>query len=290
VLWTQASDGVRLRCAVWGEAPFALVLSGRSEHLEKYAPVADRLQQLGFGMLSLDWRGQGLSERQTADGLGYVRDFTDYQLDIDAALAAFDLPLADIPLLVAHSAGALAARRYLHRSDHIRAAVFSGPMFALKRQGPFDPLLYTVVQLATRLGLGHRLLPGSTQQPTVIAKDFDGNPLTRSRARWDTFHAQLSAHPELGVGGMTLAWISASIAEIRAVRHWPAPEVPTLVLLGSSEDVVSTTAVKDYAAQTPMARLEIITEAEHEVLMENPAIETQVWSYIKQLLEDTNLS
>lgn len=290
MIWARASDGVRIRAAIWGQAPFALVLTGRSEHLEKYAPVAQRLRGLGFGMLCLDWRGQGLSDRQTPNGLGYIRDFKDYQLDIDAILGAAGLPLQDIPLLVAHSAGGLAALRYIRRSDHIQASILSGPMFALKRQGPFDALLYGVVRIAARFGLGHTLLPGSTQQPTVIAREFEGNPLTRSRARWDTFHRQVSTVPELGVGGMTLAWVAASIAEVRTARAWPPLDIPTLVLMGSSEDVVSTAAVQTYTAEADAARLVIVEHAEHEVLMESPDTEAHVWDHVSGFLVENNLS
>ena len=76
----EASDGGKGRIAVWpargGDTPSAakgrkkekprgtvLLLHGRTEFIEKYYPVIEKLLQRGFAVATLDWRGQGLSER-----------------------------------------------------------------------------------------------------------------------------------------------------------------------------------------------------------------------------------
>ena len=67
--WAQAGDGVRLRMAHWpadAARGSVLLFPGRTEYVEKYAPVAAWLNAAGLSVLSLDWRGQGASARLLA--------------------------------------------------------------------------------------------------------------------------------------------------------------------------------------------------------------------------------
>ena len=59
-----------------------------TEYIEKYAHVAEALNAAGYAVASLDWRGQGLSERACDDPMkGHIDRFSEYQADIDALLA-----------------------------------------------------------------------------------------------------------------------------------------------------------------------------------------------------------
>ena len=108
--WLRSADGLALRGVAWGEgAPrgVVLLLQGRTEYAEKYARVAADLGAAGWATATLDWRGQGLSERLWPDrALGHVRRFADYQWDVDA-LAGWAGRLAPgAPrVLLAHSMG-----------------------------------------------------------------------------------------------------------------------------------------------------------------------------------------
>ena len=89
-LWMTAADGVRVRVVCWpqeGARGTVLLLPGRTEYAEKYGRAASDLGTRGYGTLTLDWRGQGLSDRITGDSMtGHVSDFIDYQADLDALL------------------------------------------------------------------------------------------------------------------------------------------------------------------------------------------------------------
>ena len=83
--WRTASDGLRIRTAVWrsGGDKTVLVLPGRTEFIEKYGGVILRLLRRNYSVAIIDWRGQGLSERHaTKRDLGWVKDFSEYQLDV----------------------------------------------------------------------------------------------------------------------------------------------------------------------------------------------------------------
>src|SRR3546814_1406424 len=81
-------DGARLRLArlpAMGarKRGTVLLLNGRSEFVEKYAETACDLVALGFAVHSLDWRGQGLSDRLLPDRQrGHIDDFATLVADL----------------------------------------------------------------------------------------------------------------------------------------------------------------------------------------------------------------
>ena len=122
----QASDGLHLRVAYWpGEGRGTIVLfQGRTEFIEKYYETIGRFIGLGFVVGTLDWRGQGLSERPLSDRRkGHVSDFANYQRDADALIAHLEAVGAPRPwVLVGHSmGGAISARLLMRRGELFQA-------------------------------------------------------------------------------------------------------------------------------------------------------------------------
>ncbi len=74
-----AQDGLTLRAARWaGSAPrgTVVILLGRGEFIENYFEVVEELLTRRFDVVIMDWRGQGLSERELADPRkGPIDDF-----------------------------------------------------------------------------------------------------------------------------------------------------------------------------------------------------------------------
>src|ERR1700693_4686345 len=84
----KTPDGVSLRFARWeppaGRKGTLCVLQGRAEFIEKYFEVVNDARDRGFAVATLDWRGQGLSQRGPSDHRkGHVRNFSDYDLDLE---------------------------------------------------------------------------------------------------------------------------------------------------------------------------------------------------------------
>ena len=79
----RTQDGRRLRAAVFpapGQARGTVALfQGHNEFIEKYFEVIDELRGRGFAVATMDWRGQGGSDRALRNPTkGHVRRFADY--------------------------------------------------------------------------------------------------------------------------------------------------------------------------------------------------------------------
>jgi lysophospholipase len=287
--WLTTSDGVRLRAVVWsgGRRGTAVVFPGRTEFAEKYGRVAGALVARGFAVAVIDWRGQGLSDRlPLTPMLGHVDDFRDYQRDVAALLdLVHDLALPDPSYLVAHSmGGCIGLRTLLERSD-FRAAVFSAPMWRLHMKAATRELTARMTRLAYLAGLGGRLTPGARAEPTAIAVDFEANALTSDPEVFAWCLAQITAHPELALGGPSMQWTSAALQEMARLAIAPLPVLPTLVLLGGVETVVSSAMIRRQVARMSRGELADFPEARHELFMERPDIAAEVWDRIDRFLD-----
>src|SRR5687768_16527609 len=112
----ETSDRVRLRYATFPKGGGAArgticLLHGRTEFIEKYFETIGDFQSRGFAVASFDWRGLGGSQRLIGyPGLGYVRRFDDYWIDLKSFHGSILFP--ECPpryYLVSHSPGVLVA-------------------------------------------------------------------------------------------------------------------------------------------------------------------------------------
>ena len=108
--WLRTSDGVRLRVVFWPAEDAQgtiLLFTGRTEYAEKYGHIARDVTEAGYALLTIDWRGQGLSDRIAKDTrLGHVESFDDYQLDVAEFVgAAQGLGCPEPWHMIAHSMG-----------------------------------------------------------------------------------------------------------------------------------------------------------------------------------------
>lgn len=276
--WVTADDGIRLRLALWssdGDAPQGSVLlfPGRTEYVEKYAPVARQLTARGYEVLGIDWRGQGLSGRLQDDPRpGHVGEFTDYQRDvIEMVVAATDLDLPKPWHLLAHSMGGCIGLAALLGELPVASAVFSAPMWGINlRQMPHGFAL-GIAYLAGRLGHGTRAVPGSGAAGTyMLDESFAANLLTPDPAEWCRLLREAAAWPELTIGGASYHWVSQALNECSRLARLPAPQLPMTVGLGSGEKIVSVPAIRARIDGWPGARLLEIEGARHEVMMDAP--------------------
>lgn len=273
-VWLRAADGVRIRAGLWpGARGTVLIAPGRTEYIEKYGALAGDLARAGWGALVVDWRGQGLADRAVADPLvGHVGDFAHFQLDLRAVLDfAATQGLGPMPC-IAHSMGGCIALRGLVDGLRPPAAVFSAPMWGLNQTRTMQMAIGTMARLARPLGRDGAYLPTTGPTYGLASFTFDVNPLTRDRAQFQRMQNQLAADPRLALGGPSLRWGGAALAEMAALARAGSPAVPVLVALGGAEKIVSAPAIRDRMTRWPGAELAEYPGAEHELLMEVPQV------------------
>lgn len=288
----RAADGVALRGAVArgdGQRGHVVLLNGRTEYLEKYGPVVPELLSRGFAVASLDWRGQGRSQRLLRDpAIGHVDDFAIYQRDLDAFLAHEAVATLPRPrLLLAHSMGGAIGLRWLSRPGHgVSAAVFSAPMWGVYLSFPLDWMVPPMVRLGAGLGLARRYAPGGNGV-TYVLQATEPNVLTSDPEAFAAMVAFARANPDTVLGGPSYGWLAAALREIRALRAVALP-VPTQLLLGTEEKVVDPAAIRARAARGEAALLEL-PGARHEPLFETPAHRRRIWETVDSFFAQSRL-
>ncbi len=284
VSWLTASDGVRLRAAAWegGARGTAVIFPGRTEYIEKYGRVVARLCERGFSVAVIDWRGQGLSDRLAANPmLGHVEDFRDYQRDVAALLAWEGVAALPRPLrLVCHSmGGCVGLRSMLERAD-FRSAIFSAPMWHLRMRMATREITTRATKFAQMMGLGARLMPGASPRPSSLVSGFVDNVLTSDPEQFAWAVHQITAHPDLSLGGPSMQWTRAALEEMARLYVAPVPRLPVLALVGSEETVVSTSVIRRQVAAMENGAFVSLTGGRHELFMENPTIQAELWARI----------
>jgi len=270
-----AAGGTRLRVAFWkgGTKGTVFVLPGRTEAIEKYGRAVGDLVAHGFSVISIDWRGQGLSDRALSDRMvGHVGDFSEYQEDLDAMLAEADRANLPHPLvMLAHSMGGCIGLRGLMRGLPFTTAAFSAPMWGISMASWQRGLAQVVTALASPYGFANRYAPTTGPQSYLCQVPFDGNVLTSDREMWAYMQAQVVAVPELGLGGPSIAWLGAALRECAALSMLSAPTTPAICALGTMEKVVDVPPIHLRMAAWSNGELDLYPGAEHEILMEGPS-------------------
>ncbi len=274
--WIEAEDGVRLRMAAWakGEKGTVLIFPGRTEFIEKYGRTVGDFADRGYASVVIDWRGQGLSDRLVSNRkLGYVGQFTDYQLDIAAMMAEIKrLEMPEPYYLCAHSMGGTIGLRSLQNKLDVRRTVFSAPMWGLTIDPMWRPLVQAVAAGSKTFGLGEEFAPGTGPLNYLQSNEYEDNVLTSSADTWAYLVAMVDAHPGLEIGGPSIHWLYEALTETRELAGMDPPNHEILCLIGSDERVVDKRDVLDYMEKWPEGHVGIVTGARHEILMETPAI------------------
>lgn len=275
-LWLRASDGLRLRIAIWpgGGRGTVLIFPGRTEFAEKYGRVARDLAAAGYASLAVDWRGQGMADRMTPDvGLGHVGSFADYQKDVAAvveAAAALDLPGPFY--LIGHSMGGAIGYRALLRGLPVERAAFSAPMWGILISPLLRPIATFLPIAALRLGMGEHYAPGAQKTSYIATSGFDGNTLTTDPDEYAYMQRQVLYDPQFALGGPSLQWLHEALTELRDLRAATPPAIPTVTAVGTDEAIVDPQAIRQIMGKWSGGEVLTYQGGRHELLMERPEI------------------
>ncbi|RTL69299.1 MAG: alpha/beta hydrolase [Hyphomicrobiales bacterium] len=286
----ETQDGVRLRVARWDATATpargtVCVFQGRTEFIEKYFETIADLRRRGFAVATLDWRGQGLSERLLDNpAKGHVRAFRDYDRDLDAFMRQVVVPNCKPPFFaLAHSMGGhILLRHAVSRTPWFERMVVVSPMIeiALARLGGSRSQARFYAEFWCLFGRSKAFTRGGADLPLEFGP-FEANELTNDKERYARSAAIIAAHPELGLGAPTIGWLRAALRSSARLTDPEYPlgvSVPLLLFAAGQDTIVSARAIEEFAMRLKVGTHVLIPEARHEILQETDAVRARFWS------------
>ena len=286
----KSSGGAKLRFARWEptrppKRGTVCVFQGRGEFIEKYFEVVADLRRRGFAVATMDWRGQGGSERELFNPCkGYVRSFAQYDQDLAHFMREIVLPDCQPPFIaLAHSMGGhILLRNATLPGSWFSRMVLSAPMIAIAeaRLGAPPAVSRAYAEVLGGLGLGSMYVRKGRNEPMEL-QPFEGNPLTSDRERYQRNRLVLEATPALGLGSPTVAWLRAALRSVARLTspHYPLRvEVPLLLFAAGMDTVVSTQAIEEFALRLKVGTHVLIPQARHEILQETDELRQRFWA------------
>lgn len=270
-----------------------IIVSGRSESYLKYKELAFDFFNIGFNVFMFDHRGQGLSGRVLANSnKGYVEDFQYYVDDLAFYIENIvSKNCSTKPYLLAHSMGGAIAARYLQ--DHpktIHAAVLSSPMLGFNGGGVPHFIAESLIKTTAQLNqwfddtpwyfFGHKDFSQQT---------FEENILMHSSIRYQQFSALYKANKEIQLGGVTVQWLTESIAALATIfSNINLLTTPILVLQSGADTVVNNQSQNEFCQQLhtlqpkscPDGKPLVIKDAYHELFFESDIYRQQALSAV----------
>ncbi|MEM9717462.1 MAG: alpha/beta hydrolase [Pseudomonadota bacterium] len=288
VEWAEVSGGKRIRLVCWkgGKKGTVFIFQGRTEYVEKYGAVAEQFLNLGYSVVTCDWRGQGLSDRYPRHyQIGEVDAFSDYQIDVEAMMDFARRQKTPKPYFaLGHSLGGGILLRSLHNGLDVKGAMFSAPMWGILLPFYLKPFTALITSLYQSFGWMDALAPGRNTDNYVEVQPFKGNVLTNDTEEYMVMRKQIMAHRELGLAGPSMNWANLAIQETLDLQSLSAPSHPALTLYAGDEKIVDNGAIEAIVAGWSSNKGVKIAGAEHEVLMETPERRAQCWSEIEAFL------
>jgi lysophospholipase len=283
-------DGAELRYARWDATRMprrgtVCLLSGRAEFIEKYFEVIADLRRRGFAVATMDWRGQGGSQRVLSNPhKGHVTGFWEYDRDLIRFMKDIVLPDCPPPFIgLGHSMGGnILLRNATMPGLWFERIVLTAPMISIAESclGTTQSRARVYTEIASLLGLSTAYVVGGSDE-TASSQKFEGNSLTSDYERWLRTKAVLDLVPSLGIGSPTVGWLKSALRSCRQLSSPDFPvriNVPLLLFAAGNDKVVSTRAIEDFAVRAKVSSCILMPGSRHEILQENDAVRTRFWA------------
>ena len=235
-----------------GEAARGVVViaHGVSEHSDRYAHVARRLNGAGYDAFALDHRGHGRSEGGGAN-IGRIASAA---ADIGTVIAiARERSSGPKLFLLGHSMGGVLALEFaLDHEEQLDGLVMSAPAAALEAASRFELVAGRVLSVvAPNLGV-FPVDPTSVSRDPAVVSDYESDPLN--------YHRKLPAR--------TVAELAGAIETFP--DRLPSLTVPLLVMVGTADRLVPPDASRMVADRAGSADKRLIEYdgLYHEILNE----------------------
>jgi alpha-beta hydrolase superfamily lysophospholipase len=242
-----------------------LIVHGLGEHAQRYAALADSINEWGYTVRSYDQYGHGQSDGARGGLVNDERLISDLADVVDGTrrLMGPGEPL----ILLGHSMGGVVATQFvLQKARHVDGLILSSPAFDLGLS-PFQKFLLSIVpKLAPNLRLGNGLDRQYLCRDSEVVKAYREDPWVHDR-----ISARL-AH-----------WIQVQGAS--CIDLAPQLSIPTLLMFAGNDKFVSELGSRFFAdvATRELMTVKYFEPMYHEIL--NDPERDKVLSVMRQWLD-----
>lgn len=251
-----------------------VILPGRTEFGEKYFEAARDLMRRGYEVWTMDWKGQGGSDRHLPNTFkDHKNDYADDVADLHHFMTHVFKPSNDGPVMMsAHSMGGHIGLRYLH--DHkgvFDCAAVTSPMLDI-HTAPFPrSMARKLAQLAEKFGHTDKYVIGGGDNEHGKG-NYSEEKVSTDPVRRMVHNYWTGKKPELALGSPTFGWLNETFKSIDIVYdedYLKAIKTPVLLGIGMDDTVVDVPAQQRAGNILPNATTVEITGARHEIWMES---------------------
>jgi acylglycerol lipase len=236
-----------------------ILVHGIGEHIERYNYWADLFNKEGIAFTGLDLPGHGRSDGRRGDIKSYT--LLDEMLDILIKNCNQTFPAVPV-FLYGHSLGGGIVLNYLLRKNpEIKGAIVTGPFLRLAFEPPKIKLILAAVM--------KNLLPGLIQP-----SGLNSNHLSHDKNIVDKYNNDPLVHRKISVS----LFYGAITAASYSLSHASELKVPTLILHGDDDLLISLSGSKEFASKTSVAELKIWEGGYHE--LHNEPFKNDVFNFI----------
>jgi alpha-beta hydrolase superfamily lysophospholipase len=225
-----------------------LIVHGLGEHAQRYAALADEINQWGYTVRSYDQYGHGDSggPRGGLSSPSRLLDDLTEVVDSTRRLMAPDEPL----ILLGHSMGGVVAAQFvLKKVRHVDGLILSSPAFDPGLSAVQKLLLSIVPKIAPNLSVGNGLARQYLCRDPEVVEAYQNDPLVHDRITPRLAHWIATQ----GKACITLA---------------PKLNVPTLLMFAGTDHLVSEAGSREFAdvATRSLMTVKYFETMYHEIL------------------------
>lgn len=292
--YLKTHDNLNIRVARWeatGKKRGTLFfLQGMGGFIEGYTDFAQRMNNLGFDVFTLDWRGQGGSSRTTKkQTLLHITSFDDYVKDLEVYFAE-QKEFARPVIIVGNSMGGHIALRYIYSHPNaVDGLIALSPMVDINTQNYPYFVARSMATLLSTVGGAESYVFGFEQfnLDRCIAS-FDPEKYG-DREKYLADCVYLNSHQNLATGGPSFSWLAAAFESCDLIRDYDFTSrilIPVLMVTVPKDHLVDPDAQRELCAIMPKCRQILYQEGHHNLLKDNEKLIERLINDIDRFVKD----
>ena len=244
-----------------GENARAVILfvHGLGEHINRYNDWAGLFNKEGIVFTGVDLPGHGRSDGRR----GHIKSFSLLHEMIDILVESSRKTFPNVPIFIyGHSMGGGIVLDYLLRKNpKIKGAIVTGPYLRLA----FEPPKFKIILAA----IMKNILPGLTQPTRLNASHISHDEAVVEKYKTDPLvHGMISVN----------LFYELAAAAKHSFLHASELTIPTLVIHGGDDLIISPEGSREFAGKTSLAELKIWERSYHE--LHNESFKNEVFVFI----------